>query len=213
MTRDRRGFTLVEVIIAVLLGSMIIMALASIFGTAFRSQSAEFSREINVDSVLASYRSIVGSVENATRVVLPAIGGQSNVLRGCTNFSVSANQRIVAANPIRWFNFCVDATGNMWYAWTDTQLNCAVGAPPSCGAAGAYAGGQVMQVGRRVFLPPGLAGQDRRGTNCIGGNQLFCRRANARNVIQLHYQVDIGTAASVISSDVTMATSLNDPNI
>jgi len=222
MTRGRvaRGFSLVELLIAVMLGSMLMMGLGSIFATTFRAQSGEFRREINQDSVLAGYRSITRDVGNATSMSLPAFGGSGDTLRGCTNYTVfpaaSGGLRISNAVAVRHFNYCVNAAGIMFFTFRDFALG--TGTCPAAAVAcnATYPGGTMIQIGRGLARAERVTGP---GTsvpinNECGNQNYFCRSAaRPRNVVQIHFQVDRSTAASIVSTDVTMDAAANDQSL
>ena len=102
----RAGFTLVELMIATLIFSMVIAGFAAIYTTAF-SQSGAVLRDARLKSTaMISLKDMTNVLARATRIVQPAIDGSENAVTGCANMAPDAT-RNTTLQPITGFGFCV----------------------------------------------------------------------------------------------------------
>lgn len=123
--RARRpaGFTLVELMLASLIFSMVVAGLAAIYSTAYH-QSGRIITDSRLKSTAAiALRQVTQEVVSATRFLEPGPGASGSCLRGCSNVATDGTL-ITTAQPVTSFGFCVQAA---------TLGSCAApDAPPPC---------------------------------------------------------------------------------
>lgn len=153
------GFTLVELMLATLIFSMVIAGFAAIYTTAF-SQSGTVLRDARLKSVsMVSTKSITRKMAVATRVDLPPRGASGMVLTGCERMAPDNDTMGFGSSSA--FGFCIQpgaangcGTANnpapclfmhTWNACPPPALNSS-----NCGAA---LGGQVEMLASRVLVP------------------------------------------------------------
>ena len=118
--KSRAGFSLVELIIAVLLSSIILIGLDYILTPLVLSQVYS-ARAQSVQLNLAAVNSLVErELRQASLVTQPTSGVGSNLLEGCANAALSPIPPCLAGPcpldpgaPMKWFAFC--ATGGSVY--------------------------------------------------------------------------------------------------
>ncbi len=137
--RARAGFTLVELMIASLIFSMVIAGLAAIYSTAF-SQSTRVLTETRAQGMgIISLRSLETEVSFASKIDEPIKNAAGPVLRGCWNVATDGQDVTVYVNgpkpPLHTFAFCAQpaatngCTGNnapeclFYYRWDAACVN------------------------------------------------------------------------------------------
>ncbi|OIO09560.1 MAG: hypothetical protein AUJ52_06240 [Elusimicrobia bacterium CG1_02_63_36] len=100
------GFTIVELIIASLLFSMVIAALSAIYATAFGQSGRTFRESRTKLMATMSMRALMRETAQATRIDLPAQDSYGRELSGCSN-AKSDSTRITTAQQSTRFHFCV----------------------------------------------------------------------------------------------------------
>lgn len=100
------GFTLVELMLATLIFSMVIAGLAAIYSTAF-SQSGSVLRDARLkSSAMIAFKDMTQRLVGATRLDAPGVAASGSVLRGCTNMAPDGAQNTMATG-FGSFGFCV----------------------------------------------------------------------------------------------------------
>lgn len=116
--RNRRGFTLAEFLMAVLMFLFILMGLASIYGAAIRFQSVDYRKGLLEDYAVVIQKRLASEVERAVRVQNPSDPP------GPPNTTPSSSPALEAGvlsdtgnppGPDGWFVFCRDASDNLRY--------------------------------------------------------------------------------------------------
>lgn len=163
-TRRNVGFTLVEMMIATLIFSMVIAGFAAIYTTAF-SQSGAVLRDARMKSVtMVNFKSITQRMASATWVQQPAAGGNDTALTGCTNRAPDDQPNFpgVVPNLPPAFGFCIQTGTANGCGTPDNPAPCLfsytwASCPPpalntgNCGAAlGAV---EVEMLASRVLVP------------------------------------------------------------
>ncbi len=115
----RAGFTLAELILSVFIFGFISASLATIVSTTNRQMFQNYRRNIIKTNILLSMRAIQNNLSVATRVDLPAIGAQGNVLA----FAVNVDQMdgcypVSAGDTASWHYFCLAGTSLYYYSGT-----------------------------------------------------------------------------------------------
>lgn len=180
------GFTLVELMLATLIFSMVIAGLASIYTTAF-SQSGSVLRDARLKSTaMLSFKQMTQSLVSATRLDSPPKNGSGVVLSGCTNMAPDGQQNTMALG-FGAFTFCVqpgavgacqdpnDSTSVrpapclFSYTWNNVCPPPAVSAA-SCG--NSVNGATPVFMASRVMPPTGIPNYFVRTTAMAAGNQV-----------------------------------------
>lgn len=175
------GFTLVELMLATLIFSMVIAGLAAIYTTAF-SQSGAVMRDARLKtSAMIAFKRMNMMLNGATRLDAPAKGTTGTILRGCSNMAPDGVRNTTAVG-FGSFAFCIQtgAVGGCGttaspapclfsYEWPGVCPSPAVGAG-TCG--GAISGQSPEMLSSRVLVPNGRADYFERTTTMAAGNQV-----------------------------------------
>ncbi len=125
--KTRPGFTLAELILAVIIFSFMATSLATIYSTANRHMFQNYRTNIVKSNVGLAMRAIQNTMAGATRLDLPAYNSSGNVLAFATNVDQNTGcypvntaalsaavigTQVSPASPPTWHYFCVaqDAT-------------------------------------------------------------------------------------------------------
>lgn len=166
MSKTRRavGFTLVELMIATLIFSMVIAGFAAIYTTAF-SQSGAVLRDARLKSVtMVVFKSITRKMASATWVQQPAAGSNDSALTGCTNRAPDNLPNFIGPVPNLppAFGFCIQPGSANGCGTVDNPAPClfsytwAACPPPALntGNCGATLGATEVEVlASRVLIP------------------------------------------------------------
>jgi prepilin-type N-terminal cleavage/methylation domain-containing protein len=112
--KTRPGFTLAELVIAVLIFGFMSTSLATIYSTANRHMFQNYRNNMIKSNVSLAMRDIRHNLQEATRVDTPAAGAGGNVLAFVVNVDqltgcYPVNQAAVAGTPPTWHYFCTRA--------------------------------------------------------------------------------------------------------
>lgn len=214
MSRERKGFTLIELIIAVSLSGAVLIGIMSVTAQMVRFE-LEGNRKNEVAGwMLLSLSQMNRELENATTLLCPSTygvvagcaGNTSNVLAGCVNYTRQTNRAVDpdTQKTTVAFYYCRPIAGQyagmlLRYAQESavgTAINartCPINPLPTCGnAAGA---GQTMKVvATNVF---GINGGGTLASNPAGAEQFFQRMDDIAGV-ELRYSIGFSTATSEI---------------
>lgn len=102
----RKGFTLIELVLASLMFGFIMMSLASIYSTANKHMFQSYRQNTVKSTVSTAMKSITNSLAEANRIDLPAIGGDGDSLRFAVNVDQNGCYPINPALPVSWHEFC-----------------------------------------------------------------------------------------------------------
>lgn len=141
----RRGFTLVELLVATMLMSMVMVSLTAIFTTGFRFQIQGFHRMVIQNRALLSLRLLERLGGQATYVSSPGLLATSANFSGGINVRPdNPSQPLIAGEPMTFFLFCLGPcpsgsgyTGVCLWNYTGPSLagiNCGASAAPSGGS-------------------------------------------------------------------------------
>jgi len=108
LMKKKDGFTIVELIIASLLFSMVIAALSAIYATAFGQSGRTFRESRTKLMATMSMRALMREMAQATRIDLPSKNSSGSHLTGCSNARTDST-RVTTLNgeKSRRFHFCV----------------------------------------------------------------------------------------------------------
>lgn len=208
--KQRRAFTLVELILAVFIFSYMSASLATIYATTNRHMFQNYRKNVIKTGVLVSMRAIQNNLSLATRIDAPLDNNWGNVLAFATNVdqlsgcypvnqdSVNGNSALnIPANPPAWHYFCVandpmiPGTRSLYYHTANLPPGTPCGSPgasvwngvypvPSCGAS--LGGQRVTLLMQHVSPSPAMSGFlfSRRSAD-TGTNALGAVRVNLRS--------------------------------
>lgn len=131
MRHPRAGFTIVELMVASLLFSMVIAALAAIYATAFGQSGTAFREGRAKAMANVSMRVIMRDLSQATIIQLPAAGTSGRHLSGCTNAKADFTG-IKNTEPLR-FHFCVRNATLYYYSKIGTTCVASTVSDGNCG--------------------------------------------------------------------------------
>lgn len=128
----RKGFTLIELVVSMLLASIVLIALSSILTPLVQSQ-AYAARAQTVQLNLAAVDKLVEhELRQASLVTAPSLAGiPSGVLEGCANATGSTPAPIDPAAPMRWFAFCTTGGIVHYHSGSGCPAVYACGASPT----------------------------------------------------------------------------------
>src|SRR3989339_356803 len=105
----RKGFTLVELVIATLIFGFMVMSLATLHSTASKHMLQSYRQNTVKSNASVAMRTITARLAEANRIDAPAPGNSGNTLR----FAVNVDQRsgCYPINPLvptsaSWHEFC-----------------------------------------------------------------------------------------------------------
>ncbi|MDO8805508.1 MAG: prepilin-type N-terminal cleavage/methylation domain-containing protein [Elusimicrobiota bacterium] len=106
--KEREGFSLAELMVAVFIFSFVAAALATISSTAHRHMFQNYRSNVIKTNVLVAMRDIQNNLSVATRIDVPVAGVQGDMLA----FAVNVDQNsgcypISAADTPAWHYFCI----------------------------------------------------------------------------------------------------------
>lgn len=157
MMRARAGFTLLEMMVAVSLSSMVLIGVMSVSTTMIRKHMDGIRKGTVTGGALVSFANMSREVERANVLISPTSGTpDSNLLGGCVNWS-----RLMAAAPgakldpskaLEVFYYCYNpGARTIWYYSTSVAAVCPA-APPAVACDGSAAYPTRMQVAQDVEL-------------------------------------------------------------
>lgn len=156
MTRER-GFTLIELIMAIGLSSLVLVALFSLSVPMARTEISSIQSQTAQLNVAGAMSVFEREVRQATYLKTPAAGASGGVVEGCSNAAVlpgaASPTPLDASQPMHWFAFCADASLVYYHAGSGA-------CPPSylCGTnpTGVFGGGRSSAVSAVFSRPSAL---------------------------------------------------------
>jgi len=135
------GFTLMELLIAMSLSTLVIAAVVAFATSMIRTQFQEIRRGEVSGATILSLDQLRTDLENATYLQFPSAAAVSNVLSGCANYSMALNTPgpLLAGAPVTSFYYCVDATSHTLWRYQASGICPYAPAPAPCGAGSATA--------------------------------------------------------------------------
>lgn len=198
MRKGARGFTLIELIIALAISVFVLIGIISVVTTMIRYQYDSTLKGSVAGGSLYSLQRMQKELEEASRLTLPANGAAGDVIAGVVNWSDVLGARIdvnrtpsmgcTAGNNVTGFYYCVN--GNVLYRHYTCGTTCPSGScvpSPTCGS-----GSNVDVV---VPAKPGIFRMDNySAAPCSPPNCGYFKRQDSS--VELHYIVGVGTYSS-----------------
>jgi prepilin-type N-terminal cleavage/methylation domain-containing protein len=154
--RQRPGFTLAELLVAVALFSVMAAGLSAIYGMVFRDQYRKVADMTAANGATTVRRAFAAAMAAATYLQDPASGAAADTLTVWANLDADGATALVDGLPVRFSQLCLDAAAQQVYLYE--------GAPPkpdfSCGDSPegvtrtALAGGQGFESVSLAFYRP-----------------------------------------------------------
>lgn len=117
--KERKGFTLAELVLSVFIFSFIAASLATIVSTTNHHMFQNYRRNIIKTNILLSTRSIQNNLSVATRVDAPAMGGRGTVLAFAKNVDQNSGcYPIKAGVQASWHYYCLAGTSLYYHTGT-----------------------------------------------------------------------------------------------
>lgn len=218
MIRQPAGFTLVEMVVAVILGALVMLGLAAVFGTVLRFQTTGARRDIVQAGGLISLRSITKDLQASTAITSPSSpcpGGNcsgsataaGDVLTGCTNWEMNSGQLLDPSTPMRTYHYCVQGD-ILWYHWREDPSPLPCPPPPFLFCGTPITGWELARLADGVEYD-------------VGQPNYFKRPAGMNNVVEVHYVVQSSTsptshmgesARMVVNVSLAVQKSLTSPD-
>ncbi|MBI3553303.1 MAG: prepilin-type N-terminal cleavage/methylation domain-containing protein [Elusimicrobia bacterium] len=194
----RRGFSLIELLIAVSLAVVVMLAIVSVSTNMVRQHlQASHKGEVN-GQTLAALDRMNKDIEGASYLFIPTTATPTgDTVGGCYNweakFQGSATGGPLTNGPITYFLYCVDATrfGNI-YRWTGTVASCSP-APTytACTAAGTANGG--TNAAELWIAGDGATHGISRSDALSGVGGYYFMKSRVTNGVEVHYIVGNST--------------------
>ncbi|MFH1618735.1 MAG: type II secretion system protein [bacterium] len=105
------GFTLVEVLVAVLIFSLVITGLAAIYATSQRYLSQSFKQNLIKGEIAMAAKTVTRALNLATRIDSPASGQEGDTLAFAVNIAEDGCRPMVSGPPTEWYYFCAKSKG------------------------------------------------------------------------------------------------------
>lgn len=109
MTLTKRGYTMLELIIAVALSMVVLMAIFSMMTSMFRFQVEGLKKSTVTGWSLASLMKMNNEIESAAVLAYPTGVAQSDIMCGCTNWSRIYGSRLDTNQNVVAFYYCYDS--------------------------------------------------------------------------------------------------------
>ncbi|MBI5241824.1 MAG: prepilin-type N-terminal cleavage/methylation domain-containing protein [Elusimicrobia bacterium] len=152
----RRGFSLVELMVAVALFAFMAGGLAAFYGMAFGSQYRRFADVGVANGATLVRRSFDYALGSATYIQDPSTGTAADLLTVWTNLDADGASPLVAGAPVRYTTLCLDASSLTVYSYQGgfPKVDFACGQSPAGVSRDILAGGPGFREARLVFYRP-----------------------------------------------------------
>lgn len=191
---SRSGFSLVELIVALVLVSFLSMAIFELAKNVIFSYSKEWKiRKLSGDSVY-TLENIKSSVRSASVLVEPVVGGSTSRLLGYINVDpADLSGRLAQTEPQSYFLYCFSQDNGAIYKYSGDY-------PPTITFNSFYCGkpaetGQSMEV---------MAGEMKNAAV----SYLFLRDPENLNIVNINYTLSLGGATVTGDTSVSLQKSL-----
>ncbi|MDX6770258.1 MAG: prepilin-type N-terminal cleavage/methylation domain-containing protein [Elusimicrobiota bacterium] len=187
LLRSRAGFSLTELIIAMLLSSFVMIGIVGISAQMVRFQVEGMKKGSVTGWSLVAITAMNKEIEDGTVLAYPtnATGAQDTLI-ACKNYSRVTNAALSASEPILTFGYCYDSTAPGYLRRWTTLGSCPAGVPtpPTCSTIS-----EVVATG--VYRD--------------ASNNFIFRRADDVGGVQIRYRVGNPTPTTNMPMPQTMA--------
>ena len=116
------GFTLAELMISILIFSMMMTAMVTIYGTINKHMFQSYRQNIVKNNLSIAVKAIQIRLMTATRVDIPAFNARGNVLAFVTNVDKQSGCSPINSDIANtWHYFCKSNTGGLYYHTGDVS--------------------------------------------------------------------------------------------
>jgi prepilin-type N-terminal cleavage/methylation domain-containing protein len=129
MTKNKSGFTLTELLIAIIIFSFMMISLATIYATSNRHMFQSYRENVVKSNLNIAMKTIQNAISKATRIDEPSSGASSNSLKVATNVDNNGCYPLVPGEDIEWHYFYLDVTKKILYHRYDS-ISTSAGATP-----------------------------------------------------------------------------------
>jgi prepilin-type N-terminal cleavage/methylation domain-containing protein len=150
------GFTLTELLIAVVLFAVMVAGLSGIYGMVLRDQYRKFADLMVANGATLVRRAFDSSMGCATFIQDPASGASTDYLTAWTNLDADGSTPLVAGEPVQFSQICLDGAGQQVYLYQGSfpKPDFSCGDSPAGVARTPLAGGPGFQSAGLAFYRP-----------------------------------------------------------
>lgn len=219
MMKNRPGFTLAELLIAILIFSLMMISLATIYGTSNRHLFQSYRENVVKSNLNIAMKTIQNAVSKATRIDAPSPGSSSNELKVATNVdNTTGCYPLIPGKNIEWHYFYLDTANKMLYHCQDS-ISTSGSATPCPGSGLTWTSGSYSCTSPEILLKDAVT-----DTDVMGENYLFSRKQissqgktrtesdQVRVVLRVDWQPDAGLSKAARPVQVTFDTTVK-PNV
>ena len=214
--KNKRGFTLIELIVGTLLVVVVMSAALMLMSTMVQNQ-LKGARQGRVTGMTAlNIETMLTDIRNATYINSAQTNGSTSI-GGCDNYSaqdpvytrnslsasgVNVAGPLISADPILCFFYCVDGQNNLWGIRNSGPINGNPGCPPTTG-------GEILSPGNFFQVPPANTpnalscwpsnGQSSSGQSSSGRPFFFVNMALAQVEANFCVGTTVGTEGNIPS--------------
>jgi len=116
MRRARAGFTIMELIIALSVASLAVMASIAAMGPVIQTQVALYRNQRAQAEALVALKAVQAELLQSTELYAPAAGAAADSVSGCANYSAALGGPLDAAKPVRAYQICLSGSTLYRYA-------------------------------------------------------------------------------------------------
>lgn len=121
MIKNKSGFTLVELVIAIMIFSFMMISLVTIYATSNRHMFQSYRENVVKSNLNVAMKTIQNALSKATRIDEPSSGSSSNNLKFATNVdSITDCRPLVTGVSVEWHYFCLNVTNKRLYYYKNT---------------------------------------------------------------------------------------------
>ncbi|MDD2805390.1 MAG: prepilin-type N-terminal cleavage/methylation domain-containing protein [Elusimicrobiales bacterium] len=118
---SRRGFTLVELIVASALSALVVMAILSLQTGVIGAQQRQIINSKLAGGAARAAEALKRDIRAASVIIEPAGAATANTLVGYANVNpLDLTTPLLSSEPAVYFKYCTDSTGTSFYRYSGT---------------------------------------------------------------------------------------------